>query len=231
MTESPPQSQGFDINHVISEAKRVLTSPVAFYQTMPKTGGFANPVIFVAVMAFASGVIAAILSLLGVGQLGGMAMGLSSIILMPIFAVIGSFIGAAILFVIWKLMGSPESYETAYRCLAFGTAIYPIITILSIIPYVASIIGVAWFSYLMIEASTHVHGRDRQKATIVFGILAVLLIISNISSERMARNMDARLNQLSQDIEGWQNLPPDEAGRRMGEFLKSMEEAMQSNDP
>jgi uncharacterized membrane protein YdjX (TVP38/TMEM64 family) len=43
-----------------------------------------------------------------------MGAGFGAIIFMPIAVAIGSFIGAAILFVIWKLMGSQEDYETAY---------------------------------------------------------------------------------------------------------------------
>ena len=142
--------QKFDINRVINDAKKIITNPAEYYSTMAKSGGFADPIIFVVVMAAVMGLITAVLSFFG-SPIGLMAAGLGAIILVPIAAVISSFIGAAILFVIWKLMGSEQTFETAYRCLAAAAAIYPVIAVLSIIPYIGSIIGVIWGAYLLID--------------------------------------------------------------------------------
>ncbi len=221
-----PEQPAFDIHRIIEDARRILTAPGRFYRTMPRTGGFAEPMVFVAVLALATGVIGALLSLVGRGQIGTMHFGLASIILIPIFAIIGSFIGSAVVFLIWKLMGSEQSYETAYRCFAYATAIYPVVTILGVLPYLASIVGVAWFSYLLIEASTLVHRRDRRTATIVFGLIAVLLILSNISAERAVRNLERDMSQIDREAEQWRGLPPEEAGQRLGEFLRGLEQGM-----
>lgn len=220
------ETNQFDINKVISDAKSVLTNPAGYYQAMAKSGGFVEPLIFIAVMAVAMGVISAIFSLFSSGAGGMLAWGFAAIVILPIGAVIGAFIGAAILFVVWKLMGSEESYETAFRCLAAATAVYPIMAILSIIPYIGTIIGIAWLSYLMIEASVAVHGRERKTANLVFGIIGALMIISNVSSEYAARQMADSMEDMSNNFEEYQNLPPDEAGKKMGEFLKGLEEGM-----
>lgn len=225
------QSQSFDINHVANQARQVLTNPTHFYRHMPIAGGYSEPVIFVAVMTLAMAIIGAILTLFGAGQIGAVQINVTSIILMPIMAVLGSFIGAAILFFIWKLMGSDRSYETSYRCLAYATAIYPVVAVIGIIPYLASIIGVAWFAYLMIEASVLVHNRERKTATLTFAIIGLLLILSNVSSERVARNMGKDVDRYSRHLEEWQHLPPEEMGRRMGEFLRGMEEGLQQERP
>ena len=97
----------FDIGQVVEQAKSVITNPVGYFQTMPKSGGYANPVIFVAVMGAIMGLVSAVVSLFG-SPVGMLAAGVGAIIIMPIFAVIGAFIGGAILFVIWKLMGSED---------------------------------------------------------------------------------------------------------------------------
>lgn len=216
----------FDINKVIADAKSVITNPAGYFQAMPKSGGLVEPLIFIVVMAVAMGLISAVLSLFSSGTGGLLAWGFAAIIALPIGAVIGAFIGAAILFVIWKLMGSTESYETAFRCLAAGTAIYPVMAVLSIVPYIGTIVGIAWISWLMIEASVGVHGRERRTATLVFGILGVLLVISNVSSEYAARNLASKAEEMGAMFEDYQNLPPEEAGKRMGEFLKGMEQGM-----
>lgn len=214
----------FDISQVTAQAKAVITNPVAHFQTMPKTGGYANPVIFVAVMGAVMGLISAVVSLFG-SPVGMLAAGLGAIIIMPIFAVIGAFIGGAILFVIWKLMGSEENYETAFRCQASIAAIYPVTALLAIVPYLGTIITIAWGAFLLIEASVSVHGRPRRTAQIVFGILAVLMIFSNIASERAARQMEARWSEAGKEFEGIEDMSPEDAGRKMGEFLKGLEEA------
>src|SRR5690606_15176985 len=116
----------FDINKVIADAKLVITAPATYFQGMPKTGGLTNPLIFILVMAVTMGVITAILSFFG-SAVGMLAAGIGAVIFVPIAALIGAFIGSAILFVIWKLMGSEQNYEVAFRCFAAATAIYPVI--------------------------------------------------------------------------------------------------------
>ncbi|MBN7796213.1 YIP1 family protein [Parahaliea mediterranea] len=224
-TEPPaPQSQGtFDINRVIEQAREVLTNPAGFYRDMPGSGGFTEPVIFVAVMAVATGIIAAVWSLFTSGH-GFLAAGFAGIIIYPIFAVIGAFIAAAILFVIWKLMGSERDYETAFRCWSAATAVYPVGALLSIIPYIGVMVSVAWGTLLMIEASVAVHQRERRTAMIVFGILGGLLLISNISSEYASRQMADRMSEMSRQFEGFEDMSSEEAGRQIGEFLKGLEE-------
>lgn len=218
----------FDIGQVVEQAKSVITNPVGYFQTMPKSGGYANPVIFVAVMGAIMGLVSAVVSLFG-SPVGMLAAGVGAIIIMPIFAVIGAFIGGAILFVIWKLMGSEENYETAFRCQASIAAIYPITALLAIVPYLGTIIAIAWGAFLLIEASVSVHGRPRRTAQIVFGILAVLMIFSNIASERAARQMEARWAEAGKEFEGIEDMSPEEAGRKMGEFLKGLEEAQKGS--
>lgn len=220
----------FNPDAIIGKVRWVITDPAGYYQQMPRSGGYLEPVVFVAIMAAILGVISAIWSLFG--ATGGVVAGgfFAALILTPIFAVIGAFIGAAILFVIWKLMGSSENYETAFRCQTSVAAIYPIVGIVAIIPYVGNILAIAWGAFLMIEASVQVHGRSRKVATTVFGILAVLMILSNTAGERASRQMAERMENMGSQFEGYEDMSPEEAGRKMGEFLRGMEEAQKNSN-
>jgi hypothetical protein len=213
----------FDINTVISDAKKVITNPFQFYREMPTTGGLVNPLIFVLVMAVATAIITAVLSFVGLGMApmmsGGSAM--SAIIFFPIMIAIGSFIGAAIMFVIWKLMGSDKDYETAYRCVAYSMAIAPIVAVISIIPYLGGVVKTLWGMYILYAASIETHAIKTQTAKMVLAILAVIGILVGISSERVARSTSAYLDNLS--IENIDEMTPEEAGEKMGEFLKGLE--------
>lgn len=174
-------------------AINVVTKPAEFFKSMPKTGGFLEPLIFAVIMGLIAGIIQAILSFVGLGPAGsygaGMAAGFGAIIFMPIAAAIGSFIGAAILFVIWKLMGSQEDYETAYRCGAYLMALAPITMIINVIPYAGGIISMAIYVFYLVMASVYVHKIPAQKAWLVFGIIGLIFALGGVWAEHKARNM------------------------------------------
>jgi Uncharacterized protein conserved in archaea len=174
-------------------AVQVVTAPTEFFKSMPKTGGFLEPLVFAVIMGFIAGIVHAILSPFGVGYGTGYGRGMMSgfgmIIFMPIAAVIGSFIGAAIIFVIWKLMGSQENYETSYRCTAYLVVLAPVFVILRIIPYAGIIVYMAIYVYFIVIASTQVHNIPAQKAWMVFGIIGVVLTMLSLYGEYTARHM------------------------------------------
>jgi len=227
--KTPDQEASMDgkgrLNTIIDDAGRMLKDPAGFYRALEKTGGFVDPLIYVVVMAAGTGLIFAVLSLLGAGMTGAIAIGLGAVVIFPIVAVIGSFIAAAILFLIWKLLGSNESYETAYRCVAYATVVYPVSAVLGLIPYLGAMVGVVWGMYLMTAATTEVHRLTRKTAYIVFGVLGVLLIISNISAERETRRIAPRQKTINEHPPGNENKTPVEAGEALDEFLRGFEKA------
>ncbi len=214
----------FNLAKVLDDAVQVITKPADFYRGMPRSGGYPEPLIFVVVMAVVTGLLLTAYALFGGGRLGGMSLGLASVILMPVMAAIGSFIAAAILFVIWKLMGSERSFETAYRCTAYASAVYPISAVLSIIPYIGTLVGVVWGTYLIIVAGIEVHNLERKTVYVVFGIIGTVLLISNISGERAARQLETRFANFSRSADKLEQMTPEQAGKAVGEFLKGLEQ-------
>jgi hypothetical protein len=181
------ESESINLTSIQKTAMSVLTSPSSFFREMAKTGGFLEPLIFMVIMGVISGLIQTLFSIVSLNVAGGMAMGIGSIILVPIFAAIFGFVGAAILYVLWKLLGSQESYETAYRCGAYLSVLMPIITVLGLIPYLGSAVGIALYVTFLVIASVEVHNIPSQKAWLVFGIIGAILIIMNIGGQMTAR--------------------------------------------
>ncbi len=181
------ETEYFNLTAIQKTAVSVLTSPSSFFRGMPRTGGFVEPLIFMVIMGVISGLIQTIFSIISLNVSGGMAMGVGSIILVPIVIAVGGFIGAAILFGIWTLLGSKESYETAYRCGAYLSVLMPIITVLGLIPYLGSAVGIALYAYFLVIASVEVHHVPSQKAWLVFGVIGAILIIMSISGQMTAR--------------------------------------------
>jgi len=182
-------------------AIKVITDPVGFYQDMPKSGGLINPLIFMVVLSLVAGVLSAVLSLFGLGVAGAMAGGLIAIILVPIFVVIFGFIGAAIAYVIWKMMGSQEDFETAFRCVAYTAAITPITAVLSLIPYIGSLASALWPMALLALASIHVHRRSVQASWAVFGALGIIFALISVSGEQANRQLMSGMEDLQDMIE------------------------------
>ncbi len=190
-------------------AINVITKPAEFFQGMPKTGGFVEPLVFAVIMGFIAGIIHAILGLTGLGPAGGyggagMMSSFGMIIIMPIAVAIFSFIGAAIMFVIWKLMGSQEDYETAYRCGAYLMALAPITAVISVVPYAGGFVNMAIYVYFIVMASIYVHNIPSQKAWLVFGIIGVVFALLGVFAEYKARNMASSMDKWRQVGEEYQ---------------------------
>jgi hypothetical protein len=222
------ETKSIDLASIQKTAMSVLTSPSAFFREMPKTGGFVDPLIFMVAMGIISGLIQTIFSLISLNIAGGMAMGVASIILVPILVGIFGFVGAAILFVIWKLLGSKESYETAYRCGAYISVLMPIITVLGIIPYLGSAVGIALYVYFLVIASVEVHKIPSQKAWLVFGIIGAILIIMNISAQITAKKFSRESVKFREKMEETSKAikkQVEQMEKQTGDLQKQAEEA------
>jgi hypothetical protein len=211
---------------ILATVKQVLMAPAGFYRNMPKGGGFGDPLVFGVVLGVVSGLIQAVLGLLHLGAVGSVWMALASIVLAPVMIVLGSFIGGAILFVIWKLMGSNEDFETAYRCGAYASAITPITTVVGIIPFVGPLVGLVWGIFLMVTASVEVHKLPARKAWMVFGIIGVILALLNIGSSCAAHKAQRDIGAWRKEmgVQSGKDMTAEDAGKAAAAFMKALQE-------
>ena len=112
----------------------VLTKPDQAFRTMKTEGGLAEPLIYALIGGCMGGIVSLLLSLglqsmgLFAGQrdtfaaLAGIGVGsIALIVLVPVFIVIGLFIGAAIVHLCLMIVGGAnKSFETTFRVLAFS---------------------------------------------------------------------------------------------------------------
>jgi len=214
---------------IIRTMREVILNPAGFFRKMPRSGGFVEPITFVASMSFIVGVINFILWPLDLGFATSFGMALLYVVIIPVFAVIFSFVGAAVLFVIWKIMGSQESYETAYRCGAYAAAITPVTTVVGVVPYIGSVIGLVWMAYIIVSASIEVHGIKQKIAWIVFGVLFGLLLIMNISAMYSARHFSSEMEQWQKTSQDFDKMTSEEKGEALGKFMKGMQKGIEKD--
>jgi hypothetical protein len=213
------------LSAIIKKALVILKNPILFYREMPKSGGYLEPVLFVTVMAVIVGLLMTVFSIFGLGIMGGMALGINTILFTTVMSIISSFIGAVILYFIWKLMGSNESYETSYRCIAYASVVYPLVALLGSIPYLSSAVSVLFGTYLMIIASVEVHHIKQKTAYIVFCIIGIIGLLSNISNEMLVRETISQTDDFTEQFDGFSNktgdtgyITPEGAGDSMGGY-------------
>jgi hypothetical protein len=191
MNEPKTQPRG---RYLIDTAVDVVARPAEFYRRMPRTGGFLDPLMFLLMIGVLTGLVNLALSPLLLDQPFVVALG--SVAMIPIVLAVFGFVVAGFLFLIWRLMGSRESFETSYRCMAYACAILPITVVLGGLPYLGTFIVVMWWMLLLVLASVNVHGLRQPVAAAVFGAIGVALVLIGLTAEFAAR-------QAAVDIAAW----------------------------
>ncbi len=161
---------------------------------MPKTGGFLEPLVFMVVMGLIGASLQAVFSAAGLQPMELDGDAFSLIIMFTLIIVVSGFVASAIYFVIWKLMGSNESFETAYRCNAYISALIPVSTVLNLVPYVAPAISVLLSTVFLVTASIYVHNLPSRRSWLVFGALGLIFMMVSVTG-------DMALKRLREDTE------------------------------
>jgi hypothetical protein len=158
--------------------KEVIQSPSDFFRRMPTTGGYADPLTFAAISFAISGILSALLSF-GISGIFGMhgrefsfltLIGL--VVATPILGIIGLLIGAAIFYIIYKVLGGTGSYEGTVRFISYTTAVQ----VLSWIPLIGLIVWI-YELYLNIVGGSFVHKVSMGKSAIAILLPSILILI------------------------------------------------------
>jgi hypothetical protein len=156
-------------------------------------------------MGVVSGLVATAFSLFSTGHIGSMSFGLLSIAVVPVAALTGCYIFSAFMLAIWKLMGSRQDFEVAFRCVAYSFALLPVAIAIAIIPYAGTLVATVWWFWLMFICSTDIHKLERQKSLLVILAIAALILLMNLSGEKSRRQFDSRHNEFNQKMDELQN--------------------------
>jgi len=181
------------IDEFIRTWKKVITTPSDFFREMPTSGGYEVPLKFAVVNYVIAGIGATLVSILasiflasllpmasfGFSSAFSLGNALSNIIVTPIAGIIGLFIGGAIFYVCFKIVGGSGSYEGTVRIFSYTSAVNAV----SWIPILGWIVGL-YAIYLAIVGGTFVHNITTMRSVIailipliVLTIIAVLLTV------------------------------------------------------
>jgi hypothetical protein len=161
----------------IATVQAVVLRPVDFFRGILRQGDFINPLIFAIICYEVAAILGGLLRLVGIGATNqGFGGFIVSIILAPIFAAIGLFIGAGILhLLVMLIVGSRNSgFEATFRVGAYAA----VTSLVSWIPFIGGILAL-YGIYLGIVGIREMHNTTTGKAALVILIpVAVLLVIA-----------------------------------------------------
>jgi hypothetical protein len=211
MTETTPQAPGpqasgpvtFDLGKTIGTARAVLTRPREFWPTVAQEGpGLQEPLVFAVAMGVAAGAVSAVVGILHLDGIFGHSAGFWSVfnvVIYPIAALIGTFIGGVILFAIGTLLGAKPTFDRAVRIAAYGLAIYPLYPIAGIVPLL-SLAPQLYGLYLVGLGMIAIFPTDARKTWKAMAVLAALALITSTSAYFAGRTARRALERYGADV-------------------------------
>ncbi len=165
----------------IQRIQAVLMTPMAVWSSIRNEKGITKAIIYIAIVSFIGGVIRYILATLSVaspmpGGMPGASVGPYGIVGSVVFAIIGLFIGSAIVHLMVYFLGGKGGYNSTFKSVAYGST--PSM-LLSGLPYVGFLVSL-WAIVLQVLGLEHLHHMSRGKA-IAAVLLAFLLIFAVMS--------------------------------------------------
>ena len=162
------------VQSFVGAVRNVVTAPVGFFRGIRREGDFLNPLLFAIICYEVSAILGGLLSLAGVWGSRGFGSFIIALILAPIGAAIGLFIGAGILhLLVMLIVGSRNSgFESTFRVSAYSS-VTSLVSWIPFIGWIASLYGI----YLAIVGIREVHNTTTGRAVIVVLIPAAVVLV------------------------------------------------------
>ncbi len=178
---------GFDFKKFIDDSMKVITSPKEYFTSMPKEGGFVEPIVKAVIYGLIAGIIVFIWSLLKLSAASAMfggAVGAMSILWGAIGAIIGLFIGGVIILILSAIGGGNTNYEANVRVAASLMVMSPVNALLSftaginlylgaIITFLVALFGI----WLLYNGLVNALGAKEVAAKVIAIILAIFPLL------------------------------------------------------
>lgn len=181
--KSQPAHQRFwaSLVTILKQAIQVVIAPRTFYRKMPRRGGYLPPTLFVLIVSGLPLFLPVVWK-----SFSFMTEGAPASVLLPafgwgfVFSLLGlplSVLGAGVCFFLWKLLGSAQSFETTFRCVAYISVLVPFAVLAEHVPL--GWLGIViWGLSLLVIASVKVHQLKSRDAWLVFGAFGLVWVVS-----------------------------------------------------
>lgn len=199
-----------DINKLVAESRETLLNPRNYFPSMSLAGGFAEPVIKAAVYGTVAGIFALIwsiagLSVVGGGVLAGSAVGIMALIWSIIGAIVGVFIGGALMLLVSLICGGNQDYEANVRATASLMVLYPVNAFLSFLYGVNLTLGglvgllVSLYSIYLLYLAVTLALKGSESSARIVAIVLVIISVAGFFGSRKATNSFQDISDIFQE--------------------------------
>ncbi len=232
----------FDFKKFIDETKATLLTPADYFSVMPKTGGFAEPLIKAVIYGFVAALINLLWMTLSLGAIGGAfggmlggGVGVMGLVMSVIGSIIALFIGGAIVLVISAICGGSTDYEANVRVTASLMAISPISALFGFLSGfslwlggIASIAVSLYGLWLLYNALIKALGGKEGPAkviTIILAVIPVLMIVSGLLCMKAVSTIpDQMMKNIPTEDQEQMKKALEEATKGLEQMNKELEE-------
>lgn len=186
--EPPADRVRFSVGSALSNAKAMLSGPHEFFSRLDTAARFGGPAGSIAFWGAVSGLLTFLVAFVRPSPFGMIAAGLQ-VVLLPLMAVLLSWLGAGLFHVICLILGGKAPYVVSYQVIAAMSALFPLSTALSLAPYgviPVQLVGL----WLSVSAAHAAHGVGKTKAWVLFGLLTAFGVVGSIMAQAGLREFE-----------------------------------------
>ncbi len=190
---------GFDFKKFIDDSMEVITAPKEYFTSMPKEGGFIEPIVKAVIYGLVAGIITFIwgaLKLSAASAMFGGAVGAMAIVGGLIGAIIGLFIGGVIVLILSAIGGGSTNYEANVRVTASLMVMSPVSALFAftgglnlylgaIVTLLISLFGI-WLLYNALVNALGAKEGAAKVISIILAIFPIIFLISTLTCPRAA---------------------------------------------
>lgn len=187
-TEPPADRVVFGFKTAVANGKTMLSGPHEFFSRLDPASRFGGPVASIAFWGAVSGLVTFLLAFVRPSPFGLIAAGLQ-VVLLPLMAVLLSFVAAGLFHVMCLILGGKGSYVVSYQVIAAMSALFPLSTALSLAPYgviPVQLVGL----WLSVSAAHAAHGVGKTKAWVLFGLFTAFGVLGSIFAQAALKEFE-----------------------------------------
>lgn len=154
----------------------MIRHPWQFFRGVSLEGGYGVAVLYLLFWEGVASGVTFLLSFLPGGAVVPLWVRGLLVVVGPAAGLVAGFLMAALLFVLWHLMGSPHPYKTAFRCWALMAPLSLIGALAKSVPYL--FLGVLVYGFfLLVVASVETHRIPARRAWTVWSLVGAGLLV------------------------------------------------------
>lgn len=229
-TDAPADRVVFGVGRVLANGKAMFASPADFFSRLDPAARFGGPASAIAFWGFVSGVVTFLLAFVVPPPFGLIAAG-AQVVMLPVMAVVLSFIAAGLFHVICLILGGQGTYALSYQVIAAMSTLFPVSTLLGQVPYgviPVQLVGL----WLSVSAAHSAQKVGKGKAWAAFGLLTAFGVLGSILAQAGLKELE-RAGGDPAALSAPESLPADAAqmlgqlgGQMTPEAQKMMADAM-----